>query len=134
MEVVTNLVGMCLAMPMPTFIYKCMSVDAHVGRFVCMSMSVSLSVPMPACPHLHFVRPGWRGAPVGKNSVHKSDRLFKAVDVDASPRPCHADAHVQTYVCIPVCLFPHARVRIYGVRASGWPYQGPSFVDHVFLD
>lgn len=83
----------------------------HVGLFVCMSMSVSLSVPMPACPHLHFVRPGWRGAPVGKNNVHKSD----TPDVQGSG-PCHADAHVQTYVCIPVPARPCPNLR----RARFW--------------
>ena len=103
LEVVTNLVRICLAMPMSTFIYECRPVDVHVPCFVCMSMSVSFSVSMTACPHLHFVRPGWwgiAGAPVGKNSVHKL-RNAGCSKQCASPRPCHADADVQTYVCIP---------------------------------
>lgn len=120
LEVVTNLVRICLAMPMSTFIYECRPVDVHVPCFVCMSMSVSFSVSMTACPHLHFVRPGWwgiAGAPVGKNSVHKfrnagCSKQWTLMRVPVPVMLMPMSKHTLHPHTAALCLFPHARVRI----------------------
>lgn len=76
-------------------------------------MHVDVLVVLPC---ISYVRGGWalRAHPSKKiMSINYEHPMFKGVDV--VPRPCHADAHVQTYVHIPdaaVYRFPHARVRI----------------------